>query len=91
MPYKHRETSSHQGAFWGQNREGCTGLMVSMPWCELCRPKADNTTMVGGRGLLQWYQSQRTGPGAPARTLGPGEGADEGIPHWELRRTNHIL
>jgi len=27
--------------------------MVSVPQCEQCCPKADNTSMVGGRGLLQ--------------------------------------
>jgi len=37
-----------------------------------CLPKADNTSMAGGRGLLQWYQSRR--PDGPARTLGPREG-----------------
>ena len=58
MPYKRRDTSTHRGAFWGQNREGCTGLRVSVPWCKLCSPKADNTSMAGGRGQLQWYQSK---------------------------------
>ena len=29
----------------------------------MCRlPKADNTSMAGGRGLLQWYQSHGPGP-----------------------------
>jgi len=27
-----------------------------------CLPKADNTSMAGGRGLLQWYQSQGPDP-----------------------------
>ena len=53
MPYKHGDTLTHRGAFWGQNREGCTGLGVNVPWCELCSPEADNPSMVGGRWLLQ--------------------------------------
>ena len=40
---------------------------MSVPWCELCSPKADNTSMAGGRGLLQWYQSK--GPATIGRDL----------------------
>jgi len=61
-PYKHGETLTHRGAFARQNREGRTGLMVSVPWCELCSPKAGNTSMAGGRGLLQWYKSHGPDP-----------------------------
>jgi len=53
MPYKRGENSTHRGALWGQSREGCTGLRVSVLWCELCTPKADNTLMAGGRGLTE--------------------------------------
>jgi len=62
MSYKRGDTSTPRGAFWRQNREECTGLRVSVPWCELCSPKTDNTSMAGGRGLLQWYQSHGPDP-----------------------------
>jgi len=65
MPYKRGDTSAHRGSFWGQNREGCTGLRVSMPWCALCSPKADNTSMVTA------VSEPWTWPSVPARTLGP--------------------
>ena len=54
-PYKGGETSTQQGAFWGQNREGCTGLRVSVPWCELCSPKADNTSSRVVAGCYTWF------------------------------------
>jgi len=50
-PYKSGGTSILQGSFWGQNREGCTGLRVSVPWCELCSLKADNTSNVYIQGV----------------------------------------
>jgi len=40
-PHKRGETSTHRGAFWGQNREGRTGLRVSVPWGEVCAPKQE--------------------------------------------------
>jgi len=55
MSYKRGEALTHRGSFWGQNREGCTGRRVSWPWCELGSPKVDNTSMAGGRGLLQLW------------------------------------
>ena len=40
-----------------------TGLRVSVRWCELCSSKADNTSMAGGRGLLQTRRaSEDAGP-----------------------------
>jgi len=74
-----------------QNHNGCTGLRVSMPWCELCSPKADNTSMAGGPGLLQWYQTH--GPHAVCQRgrWAPERAVDEGILHRELRRTNRTL
>ena len=62
MTYKCGQTSTHRGTFYGQNREGCTGLRVSVPWWELCSPKADNTSIVGGRAPSQWHQSHELDP-----------------------------
>ena len=44
-------------------------------------PKVENTSMAGGHGLLQWYQSH--GPKrVNTRERWPHErGVDEGIPH----------
>jgi len=57
-----------------------------VPWCEMCSPKAYNTSMVGGRGLLHWYKSHGPDPVYQRGRWAPGRGVDEGIPHWELRR-----
>ena len=47
---------------------------MSVPWCELCSPKADNTSMAGGRGLLQWYQSHGPNPMCQRGRWGPERG-----------------
>ena len=42
--------------------------------------KADNTSMAGGHGLLQWYQSHGLGPVCQRGRWAPEKGVDEGIP-----------
>jgi len=91
MPYKRGKTSTHRGAFWGQNREGRTGLRVSVPWGELCSPKEGNTSMEGGHGLLQRYQSHGPDSASQRGRWAPERGVHEGIPHRELGRTNRTL
>ena len=44
-------------------------------------PKADNTSMAGGHGLLQMVSEPWTRTGVPARTLGPREGGWMKVSH----------
>jgi len=71
MPHKRGETPTHRAAFWGENREGCTGLTVSVPWCGLCSPKEDNSSMEGDCGLLQLYLSHGPNPVCQRGRWGP--------------------
>jgi len=54
-------------------------------------PKADNTSKVGGCGVLQWYQSHGHDPVFQRGRWAPERGWIERIPHRELSRTNHAL
>jgi len=56
-----------------------------------CLPKADNTSMVSGRGLLLSYHCHGPDPVCQRGRWAPQRGVDEGIPHRELRETNHAL
>jgi len=62
-----------------------------MPWCELCSPKADNISMAVVVGYYSGIRAMDPTRCA-SEDAGPLRGGlDEGIPHRELKRTNHAL
>jgi len=54
-------------------------------------PEADNNSMAGGRRPLSLYQGHEPEPVCQRGRCAPERGMDEGVPHRELRRTNHAL